>query len=240
METTLLNINKILSDENITIVFGIENQQIEKTYNLINYLNSMKVNSDFSTKNIWSNYILIDEIFESEIIKINYSLKFLINIHDNIFVNQVNLIIHNRKLACDLIGKDIRNIKEINFPDFIIDNEKKMLFYNFKNIPLIIEIENKFFIKSYYCIPEFYKYQRIVKFIAMMNENNYEMKTESELNKFYVNDKEIGYYCEWDIKNYHLNNNRFTEKYLYMFVNEGLLFNIETECKDFIFSKNKK
>jgi histidyl-tRNA synthetase len=43
METTLFNINKILSDEDITIKFEIENEQITKIYNLINYLDSMKI-----------------------------------------------------------------------------------------------------------------------------------------------------------------------------------------------------
>lgn len=224
MEVSLGKTNKIISDESITVQIIIENEKISKDYNLINLLDKMQLNNDENTKKEWSNYICIDEMHQTRLAKIKYQIKFLINIEDNMYLKEIIYVTQKeKKLLLEFIGKDIRTLEDVEISEFFKDRKKYFFVYIYKKSLYIIFYVENYIIKSYYLVPEFYKIHRLCKFLEIMNENieNYEIRVEDYLHKFYVNNEEIAYYCFWNIQNNVLNQ-RFSENYLYIFADKDV------------------
>jgi hypothetical protein len=239
MEVSLGKCNKIIIDENINIQITIENDTITKTYNLLNLLDKMELNTDENTKLEWSNFILFEEIHETLLAKFKYFIKFLINIQENICLKEIIYIQPiEKKLLINFINKDIRTLEDIEISDYYTKRDKYFFIYIYKkSFFIIFEVDN-FIIKSFYLVPEFYKLNRLCRFIEIINENldNYQIKNEDNLSKFYVNNNEIAYYCLWNIKN-NIINHRFSENYLYIFANEDIKTEITSKISNFIVSK---
>ena len=239
MEVSLGKGNKIIIDENINIQITIENDTITKTYNLLNLLDKIELNTDENTKLEWSNFILFEETHKTLLAKFKYFIKFLINIKENIYLKEIIYIQPiEKKLLIDFINKDIRTLENIKISDYYTKRDKYFFIYIYKkSFFVIFEVDN-FIIKSFYLVPEFYKLNRLCRFLEIINENldNYQVKNEDNLSKFYVNNNEIAYYCLWDIKN-NIINHRFSENYLYIFANEDIKTEITSKIANFILSK---
>ena len=239
MEVSLGKGNKIIINENINIQITIENDTITKTYNLLNLLDKMELNTDENTKIEWSNFILFEETHETQLAKFKYYIKFLINIEENMCLKEIIYIQPiEKKLLIDFINKDIRTLEDIEITDYYTGRDKYFFIYLYKkSFFVILEVDN-FIIKSFYLVPEFYKLNRLCRFLKIINENldNYQIKNEYDIFKFYINNNEIAYYCLWDIKN-NIINYRFSENYLYIFANEDIKTGITSKMGNFILSK---
>jgi len=240
MEVSLGKGNKIIMDENINIEISIENNTITKTYNLLNLLDKMELNTDENTKLEWSNFILFEETHETQLAKFTYYIKFLINNEEYMCLKEVIYIEPiEKKLLIDFVNKDIRTLEDIEISDYYIGRDKYFFIYIYKkSFFVIFEVDN-FIIKSFYLVPEFYKLNRLCRFLEIINENldNYQVKNEDNIFKFYIDNNEIAYYCLWDIKN-NIINYRFSENYMYIFANEDIETNIISEVTNFKFKKN--
>lgn len=239
MEVSLGKGNKIIINENINIQITIENDTITKTYNLLNLLDKMELNTDENTKIEWSNFILFEETHETLLAKFKYFIKFLINIEENICLKEIIYVQPiEKKLLINFINKDIRTLEDIEISDYYTKRDKYFFIYLYKkSFFVIFEVDN-FIIKSFYLVPEFYKLNRLCRFLKIINENldNYQVKNEDNLYTIYINNNEIAYYCLWDIKN-NIINNRFSENYLYIFANEDIKTDITSKISNFIVSK---
>ena len=239
METSFGKGEKIIIDEYIDIQITIENDTITKKYNLLNLLNKMELNTDENTKLEWSNFILFEETHETQLAKFKYYIKFLINNEENICLKEI-IYIHpkEKKLLIDFVNKDIRTLEDIEISDYYTGRDKYFFIYIYKKSFFVIFKVDNFIIKSFYLVPEFYKLNRLCRFLEIINENldNYEVKFEDDIHKFYINNQEIAYYCLWNIKN-NIINHRFSENYLYIFANEDIKTNIISKINNFILLK---
>ena len=235
MEVSLGKGNKIIMDENINIQITIENDTITKTYNLLNLLDKMELNTNENTKLEWTNFILFEETYETHLAKFKYYIKFLINNEEYMCLKEVIYIKPiEKKVLIDFVNKDIRTLEDIEISDYYTRKDKYFFIYIYKkSFFIIFEVDN-FIIKSFYLVPEFYKLNRLCRFLEIINENldNYQIKVEDNLYKFYINNNEIAYYCLWDIKN-NIINCRFSENYIYIFANEDIETNIISEIGNF-------
>ena len=235
MEVSLGKGNKIIMDENINIEITIENNTITKTYNLLKLLDKMELNTDENTKLEWSNFILFEETHETQLAKFTYYIKFLINNEEYMCLKEVIYIEPiEKKLLIDFVNKDIRTLEDIEISDYYTGRNKYFFIYIYKKTFFIIFEVDNFIIKSFYLVPEFYKLNRLCRFLKIINENldNYQVKNEDNLYTIYINNNEIAYYCLWDIKN-NIINYRFSENYIYIFANEDIETNIISEIGNF-------
>jgi len=239
MEVSFGKGNKIIMDENINIQITIENDTITKTYNLFNLLDKMELNTDENTKLEWSNFILFEETHETNLARFKYYIKFLINIEENVCLKEIIYIQPiEKKLLIDFINKDIRTLEDIEITDYYTKRDKYFFIYIYKkSFFVIFEVDN-FIIKSFYLVPEFYKLNRLCRFLEIINDNldNYQIKNEDNIFKFYINNNEIAYYCLWNIEN-NIINHRFSENYLYIFANEDIKTEITSKISNFVLSK---
>lgn len=239
MEVSLGKGNKIIMDENINIQIIIENDTITKTYNLLNLLDKMELNTDENTKLEWSNFILSEETHETQLAKFKYYIKFLINNEENVCLKEIIYIQPiEKKLLIDFINKDIRTLQDIEISDYYTKRDKYFFIYIYKkSFFVIFEVDN-FIIKSFYLVPEFYKLNRLCRFLEIINDNldNYQIKNEDNIFKFYINNNEIAYYCLWNIEN-NIINRRFSENYLYIFANQDIKTDITSKISNFVLSK---
>ena len=235
MEVSLGKGNKIIMDGNINIEISIENNTITKTYNLLKLLDKIELNTDENTKLEWSNFILFEETHETQLAKFTYYIKFLINNEEYMCLKEVIYIEPiEKKLLIDFVNKDIRTLEDIEISDYYTGRNKYFFIYIYKKTFFIIFEVDNFIIKSFYLVPEFYKSHRLCRFLEIINENldNYQVKNEDNIFKFYIDNNEIAYYCLWDIKN-NIINYRFSENYIYIFANEDIETNIISEIGNF-------
>ena len=129
-------------------------------------------------------------------------------------------------------------MEDIEISDYYTGRDKYFFIYIYKKSFFVIFKVDNFIIKSFYLVPEFYKLNRLCRFLEIINENldNYEVKFEDDIHKFYINNQEIAYYCLWNIKN-NIINHRFSENYLYIFANEDIKTNIISKINNFILLK---
>jgi hypothetical protein len=217
MNISLGKIKKLITNENITIQINIENEIIKKDYNLINY----------------SNNILFNEIYQTELFEYKYSIKFLIDIEEEkIYIKEILYILNEKKLIFNFLNKNIKIIDDIDISENL---SKCFLYYNYKNnFNLILYIKDEIIV-DFYLIPEFYNKERIDNFLNKINKeiNKLIIIKEDDLNNFYIDSELIGYYIDWFIQN-NLLFQRLSEKYLFMFPYKNININLNQNISDFI------
>ena len=217
MNVSLGKMKKLITNENITIQINIENEIIKKDYNLINF----------------SNNILFNEIYQTELFEYKYSIKFLIDIEEeNIYIKEILYILNEKKLIFNFLNKNIKIIDDIDISENL---SKCFLYYNYKNnFNLILYIKDEIIV-DFYLIPEFYNKERIDNFLNKINKeiNKLIIIKEDDLNNFYIDSELIGYYIDWFIQN-NLLFQRLSEKYLFMFPYKNININLNQNISDFI------
>ena len=217
MNVSLGKIKKLITNENITIQINIENEIIKKDYNLINF----------------SNNILFNEIYQTELFEYKYSIKFLIDIEEeNIYIKEILYILNEKKLIFNFLNKNIKIIDDIDISENL---SKCFLYYNYKNnFNLILDIKDEIIV-DFYLIPEIYNKERINKFLNKINKeiDKLIIIKEDNLNNFYIDSELIGYYIDWLIQN-NLLFQRLSEKYLFMFPYENININLNHNISNLI------
>ena len=217
MNISFGKIKKLITNENITIQINIENEIIKKDYNLINY----------------SNNILFNEIYQTELFEYKYSIKFLIDIEEeNIYIKEILYILNEKKLIFNFLNKNIKIINDIDISENL---SKCFLYYNYKNnFNLILDIKDEIIV-DFYLIPEIYNKERINKFLNKINKeiDKLIIIKEDNLNNFYIDSELIGYYIDWLIQN-NLLFQRLSEKYLFMFPYENININLNHNISNLI------
>ena len=217
MNVSLGKIKKLITNENITIQINIENEIIKKDYNLINF----------------SNNILFNEIYQTELFEYKYSIKFLIDIEEeNIYIKEILYILNEKKLIFNFLNKNIKIIDDIDISENL---SKCFLYYNYKNnFNLILDIKDEIIV-DFYLIPEIYNKERINKFLNKINKeiDKLIIIKEDNLNNFYIDSELIGYYIDWLIQN-NLLFQRLSEKYLFMFPYENININLNHNITNLI------
>ena len=215
MNVSFGKIKKLITNENISIQINIENEIIKKDYNLINLID----------KKNWSNTILFNEIYQTDLFEYKYSIKFLIDIEEeNIYIEEILYILNEKKLIFNFLNKNIKIIDDIDISENL---SKCFLYYNYKNnFNLILDIKDEIIV-NFYLIPEFYNKERINKFLNKINKeiNKLIIIKEDTLNNFYIDSELIGYYIDWNIQN-NLLCQKLSEKYLFMFPYENINLDI--------------
>ena len=217
MNISLGKIKKLITNENITIQINIENEIIKKDYNLINF----------------SNNILFNEIYQTELFEYKYSIQFLIDIEEeNNYINEIIYILNEKKLIFNFLNKNIKIIDDIDISENLL---KCFLYYNYKNnFNLILDIKDEIIV-DFYLIPEIYNKERINKFLNKINKeiDKLIIIKEDNLNNFYIDSELIGYHIDWLIQN-NLLFQRLSEKYLFMFPYENININLNHNISNFI------
>lgn len=217
MNISFGKIKKLITNENITIQINIENEIIKKDYNLINY----------------SNNILFNEIYQTELFEYKYSIKFLIDIEEEkIYIKEILYILNEKKLIFNFLNKNIKIINDIDISENL---SKCFLYYNYKNnFNLILDIKDEIIV-DFYLIPEIYNKDRINKFLNKINKeiDKLIIIKEDNLNNFYIDSELIGYYIDWLIQN-NLLFQRLSEKYLFMFPYENININLNHNISNLI------
>jgi hypothetical protein len=217
MNVSLGKMKKLITNENITIQINIENEIIKKDYNLINF----------------SNNILFNEIYQTELFEYKYSIQFLIDIEEeNNYINEIIYILNEKKLIFNFLNKNIKIIDDIDISENL---SKCFLYYNYKNnFNLILDIKDEIIV-DFYLIPEIYNKERINKFLNKINKeiDKLIIIKEDDLNNFYIDSELIGYYIDWLIQN-NLLFQRLSEKYLFMFPYENININLNHNISNFI------
>ena len=199
MNVSFGKIKKLITNENISIQINIENEIIKKDYNLINLID----------KKNWSNTILFNEIYQTDLFEYKYSIKFLIDIEEeNIYIEEILYILNEKKLIFNFLNKNIKIIDDIDISENL---SKCFLYYNYKNnFNLILDIKDEIIV-NFYLIPEFYNKERINKFLNKINKeiNKLIIIKEDTLNNFYIDSELIGifkiiYYVKNYLKNIYL------------------------------------
>jgi len=217
MNVSLGKMKKLITNENITIQINIENEIIKKDYNLINF----------------SNNILFNEIYQTELFEYKYSIQFLIDIEEeNNYINEIIYILNEKKLIFNFLNKNIKIIDNIDISENL---SKCFLYYNYKNnFNLILDIKDEIIV-DFYLIPEIYNKERINKFINKINKeiDKLIIIKEDDLNNFYIDSELIGYHIDWLIQN-NLLFQRLSEKYLFMFPYENININLNHNISNLI------
>jgi hypothetical protein len=217
MNVSLGKMKKLITNENITIQINIENEIIKKDYNLINF----------------SNNILFNEIYQTELFEYKYSIKFLIDIEEeNVYIKEILYILNEKKLIFNFLNKNIKIIDNIDISENL---SKCFLYYNYKNnFNLILDIKDEIIV-DFYLIPEFYNKERIDNFLNKINKeiDKLIIIKEDDLNNFYIDSELIGYHIDWLIQN-NLLFQRLSEKYLFMFPYKNININLNQNISDFI------
>ena len=217
MNISLGKMKKLITIENITIQINIENEIIKNDYNLINF----------------SNNILFNEIYQTELFEYKYSIQFLIDIEEeNNYINEIIYILNEKKLIFNFLNKNIKIIDDIDISENL---SKCFLYYNYKNnFNLILDIKDEIIV-DFYLIPEIYNKERINKFLNKINKeiDKLIIIKEYDLNNFYIDSELIGYHIDWLIQN-NLLFQRLSEKYLFMFPYENININLNHNISNFI------